>query len=232
MNNTNALQYKIGACTYCTYTGTCHVENDHSLSCPECHQTLILRSINQPDENEKQDNDLSPISINAVLKESKSIDDSIRSALDVQVALPISILNIKEAINKDESIENKPFAYANAVHEHIVKLKMVVFDLNKTMNEKNEEIKNSVILLNNLANSLREEERAKLRLTDITYKPAKVKQFKPAKVTINKIDKKTIRELCKNTGVSEITLRAVMVARNLTPQGAIDYIKNIATKLE
>ena len=99
--------------------------------------------------------------------------------------------------------------------------------MNQKIVEAGNEQKAIQVYLNQLANTLRVEEREKIKLTDINYKPTatKITTPKPVKTSAKKIDKVELRKYAAELGVSEFTLQMVVVSKNLTVEAAANILR-------
>jgi hypothetical protein len=126
------------------------------------------------------------------LANAKKIDDNIRYNGDVYNAAVVSIVDLEKAINADETIapEQRYFMLANAVNERIAGFSKRIFELKNELN--NEETTQVVHQrkLNELAEKLTKEERDKLKIIAINYKP-QLSKDKPAGVKIPKLGPKS-----------------------------------------
>ena len=161
-----------------------------------------------------------PIAINSVLKESADIDSKVEVRADLFNAETKSIIELKAAIDADATITNKAYALAETLVNRFTHHKTVVFELNQKLIEEGNKQKAIQIYLNTMANQLRAEEREKLKINDLNYKPAppKAVKVKPVATTTTKkkIDKKELREAAGRLGVSEFTLQMIVVQKGIT----------------
>lgn len=191
------------------------------LSIPsQSHQSTPQISVRTP----------APIAINSVLREAAEIDQKVEVRADLFNAATKSIIELKAAIEADSSITNKPYALAEALKARFEHHKTVVFDLNQKLVEAGNQQKAIQIYLNTLANTLRAEEREKLKISDISYKPAPPKAIKVAKspgttTTKKKIDKKEVREAAARLGVSEFMVQMIVVQKGITVAEAETLLK-------
>ncbi len=166
---------------------------------------------------------------NAVLTEVKRVDSSITLRTDLFNAATVAINEIKMAIDSDERIENKNYKLAEMLLMRFSHFKQVVFQANEAIIEASNQQKAIQIYLNNLANTLRAEERDKLKISDINYKPATVKPVKTEKVNkpkVKKLDKLELRKIAAEFNVPEFMLQMVATQRNLELRDAAQLVKN------
>lgn len=159
-----------------------------------------------------------------ILEKSKTIDTAITTREDIFNAETVSIRDLERAILSDQSIKNPQYHLAELLSTRIVGYKKVIFDKNNEILEANNQIRANQQYLNTLANKLRADEREKLKLIDLSYKPIEVK---PKKVTTLKpkspaLDKKKLKETVQRLvkeGIpdfmaTEYTLQAQLIRHN------------------
>lgn len=215
-------------CEYCDQTNGL-VNIDGSIVCPDCISRGIHTANQHAKETQKKFEEMErPIDINEVLRTSRSIDASIQVRTDLFNAATVAIVDIKKAIDEDANIENKPFALASELMGKLNHWKQVIFDLSEqTVNAQNNQ-RAIQQYLNQLANQLRAEEREKLKLQDINYKPGPIKKVTPKAIKLAKprLDKKELRKYAAELGVSEFTLQMLVVSKGITVQQAARLMKN------
>ncbi len=113
-----------------------------------------------------------------LLVESRRIDESIQVREDVFNAHTIAIIDLKTAIDSDTTIQNKPLALAEELHRRFQHLSKVIFDTRVILSDAGNQQRAIQTYMNTLSNQLRSEEREKLKLQDINYKPDVVKNPK------------------------------------------------------
>lgn len=165
---------------------------------------------------------------NRELAESNQIDASVVVRTDLFNAATKSILDLKSLIDADETITNKPYALASALKDRFNAFKNVVFELNAQIVEASNQQIAIQRYLNDLSNKLRAEEREKLKISDINYKP---KDVKPIKVTSiktakNKLDKVELRKYASQIGVPEYMLQMIVVSKGLSIQAAAKVLQD------
>lgn len=205
-------------CDYCEYVGVVEVTLDNSVSCPQC-----FNEANVPP----------PIAINEVLKQARLVDNLVEVRTDLFNSETISIMKLKEVIDADPTITNKPYTLANELITRFNRYKTVMFELNEKQVETSNKQKAIQIYLNQLANSLRTEEREKLKIHDINYRIRAAKEpikIKTIKASSKKLDKVELRKFAKELGVGEFTLQMIVIQKNLTiAQAAAQIRQSIAT---
>jgi hypothetical protein len=169
-----------------------------------------------------------PVS-NAVLQ-SKQIDSTIQVRTDLFNAATTAIMDLKKSIDDDPTIDNKPYALASTLKERFEHYKQVVFELNEKIVEAGNQQKAIQVYLNNLANQLRAEERERLKIADISYKPvpprSSVKKISTTQTgKKGKIDKVELRKYAAELGISEFTLQMVVVQKGISVADAAKILK-------
>lgn len=170
------------------------------------------------------------LALNPVIAKTQDIDKAITVRTDLFNASTVAIAEIKAAIDNDPSIENKPYILAQTLKERFEHYKSIVFELSEKIVEAGNHQKAIQVYLNQLSNSLRSEEREKLKIADISYKPnpvkfPSVKTPGARKVTKVKLDKVALRKAASELGVSEFTLQMLCVSRNMTIEQAANKLR-------
>lgn len=210
-------------CDYCDETeGIIRVGD--SLTCPAHRNEPNLASSREPE--------VAPINVNEVLKQTKAVDATISVRTDLFNAETVAIDAIRAAIMADEGITNKPFALATAIHERYTKYKQVIFEHQQAISEETNKQRAAQIYLNNLSNQLRADEREKLKIQDINYKPRAVAMKvtpKAQRLVKTRVDVKELRARAAELGIPEFTFKMILIQKHLTVQQAYEMFKaNIA----
>lgn len=178
--------------------------------------------------------------VQSVLREARHIDNAVEVRTDLFNANTVAIVNLKAEIDNNPSIENKPYTLAEQLMTRFDHFKSVEFELNQKLVEVGNAQKAIQVYLNGMANQLRTEEREKLKIADINYKPTTIKVVKPRAISTTgtkkstKLDKVELRKYASELGISEFILQSIVVQRGCTVSEAADVLrKNIeAAKLE
>jgi hypothetical protein len=205
-------------CDYCESTDSI-VKIGDTQSCP-LHRNEASKA--------KATNEPAPININEVLKQTRAVDAGVTVRTDIFNNETIAIDEIKKAIFADESITNKPYALAQEVHARYIKYKEVIFEHQQLINEEMNKQRAAQIYLNNLANTLRAEEREKLKISDINYKPRNVAMpvnKKTIKMVKTRIDVKELRAAAADLGIPEFTLKMIIIQKHMTVKQAHEMFK-------
>jgi hypothetical protein len=140
---------------------------------------------------------------------------------------------LKKAIDENPEIVNKPYALAEELTNMHKKFTDSISEHNEAIQVENSKQKAIQVYLNNMANSLRVEEREKLKIADINYKPQAVKPSKPKPISTTgtkkstKLDKNELNKFAAELGVSAFTLQQIVVARNCSVADAAIYLRNL-----
>lgn len=228
-------QSKTGECEVCPKKDVTITNHRGIWYCDDCWKAecaavseltpVPVESIKTPEQ--EQFNNAIATYQNAYLA-AKEIGPTVAVRTDLFNAATVAIVNVKAAIDNDASITNKPYALAEALLKQFNEHKVAIFELNEQVIDRGNKQKAIQVYLNNLANTLRAEEREKLKLSDISYVPKPVKPIvvKDKVVTRKpKIDKTELRNTAAKLGISEFMLQQIIVAKNVTIQEAADIIR-------
>jgi len=163
------------------------------------------------------------------LEASRAVDNAIQVRTDLFNAATTSIIELKAQIDGNADITNKPYALAEELTKRFEHHKQVVFELSEQIVAAGNSQKAIQIYLNQLANSLRAEEREKLKIADINYKPNPVKPVKTKAIkttgSTKKLDKTELRKYAAELGVSEFTLQMLCVSKGISPETAANQLR-------
>lgn len=244
---TDVNKYVIGTCDVCEKNGIkVMAKYGNMLFCDECwsKEQKSVETINDPIEQarriseanarveaQRAQHPIASIGINEVLRQSREIDNSVTIRTDLFNAATVSIIELKKAIDSDASIDNKPYALAEELKRRFEHHKNLVFELNQQLAEHGNQQRAIQVYLNQLANNLRAEEREKLRIADINYKPAPPKTVSTKSITTKqtskktKIDKVELRKYAGEIGVSEFMLQMIVVQKGISVSEAAGLLK-------
>jgi len=192
--------------------------------CPSCHATEIrLQAENNTPEKQQERVD----SLHEALDRSRAIDSAISVRTDLFNAATTAIVDLRQIIESDDTIINKNFKLAEELMARFEHFKSVVFEANAAIVEATNNQKAIQVYLNQLANSLRAEEREKLKIQDLNYKPKEVKPVKPraVKTAKAKLNKGDLRKYAAELGVSEFTLQMLVVSKGITVEAAANMLR-------
>lgn len=196
--------------------GPCRKYRGNMVMCPSCLQKEIALQIE------------SAKTADVRVTEARNLE-ALNTTLDIHNSHLASINELKAGIESDESIPNaqKKFALASTLDKRFKKLLELQNEHNQALKTILEEQKSIQLYYNDLAKQLRDDERGKLSLMDVTYKPP-AKSPKPKAVTVKKYDPKECARLIAEAGLPSATLAAVqmlVVAKNMTPVDAVRQLK-------
>ena len=225
-------QSKKGECEVCDkkdVTITCHYGN--MWFCDECWATELASQASITAEQKQVRVEKFNESVESkVIDASRVIDSSIQVRTDLFNAATTAIVDMKKAIDENPEIATKPYALAEELTTRFNHFKQVIFDAQQQIVEAGNHQKAIQVYLNQLANSLRQEEREKLKIADINYKPTvtkptvkKVSTSQTKKST--KLDKAELRKFAAELGVSEFTLQMVVVSKGITVEAAANILR-------
>lgn len=214
-----------GICDCCPAIGIVEIRYGNMLMCDTCWK----KEQDTHNETMKPENQQARVNaMNAAIVESRKLDSSIQVRSDLFNAATMSIVELKKLIDDNPSISNKPYALAETLTERFTHFRKVIFDANESIIQATNNQQAIQVYLNNLANSLRVEEREKLKLSDINYKPGSVKPVKTPTIKtrkIGKLDKKELDKYAKELGVSAFTLQMLCVSQGITPEQAANKLR-------
>jgi len=194
--------------------------------CPEClgKEKALQDNLKATAEDRVAD---SNNRMNQAISAARAVDDSITVRTDLFNAATVSIVELKAAIDHDGNIENKNYALAEELTRRFSHFKDVIFEANAQIVEATNNQKAIQVYLNQLANSLRTEEREKLKIADINYQPKSVKVVKPAaiKTAKKKLDKVELRKYASELGIPEFTLQMLVVSKGITVEQAANMLR-------
>ncbi len=199
--------------------------------CPKCKADKVYITKFTPIPNPVSSS--GPININEVLTRSREIDNRVTVRTDIFNSATVAIVELKKAIDADITITNKPYALAETLTERFTHFKQVIFELNEKVIEASNNQKAIQIYLNNLANQLRADERAKLKIADINYQPKPIKvgnkSLTKKSITLGKkkLDKAELRKYAGMLGVAEFTLQMIAIQKNLSVVDAYVVMKSM-----
>lgn len=203
----------LATCETCDNIGSVKLLGDIAC-CSDCYNKEIQATIDyqSPD---KQAERLE----NSQLLRAKSIDAQVQLISDIFNAETVAIVDIKDIIDKDPSITNKPYALASMLTERYLHFKKAIFEMDEKKIELHNKQRAIHTYLNNLANQLRVEEREKLKISDINYQPSAPK-LTTSRVTPKKkaFDKVELAKYAGEAGLPLATFQMLCVQRNLSPE--------------
>lgn len=224
---------KIGECEVCDKTDvkiTCHYGN--MWFCDECwtKEDAATKEHQSPENQQKRVDAYRSSVESKVVETARAIDSTISVRTDLFNAATVEILDVKKAIDENPEISNKPYALAEELTNRFNHFKSVIFEAQETLVNAGNHQKAIQVYLNQLANTLRAEEREKLKIADINYKPGAVKPSVKKISTSqtkksSKIDKVLLRKFASELGVSDFTLQMLVVSKGITVEAAANMLR-------
>jgi hypothetical protein len=167
-----------------------------------------------------------------VLEASRVLDSAVNVRQDIFNAATIAIVDIEKAIDDDASITNKPYAKSEMIMERWRHFQEVGIKQREALLETENIIKAHQVRMLGMANTLRAEEREKLKISDINYNPSKVKSIKTVKSISTKgttkkpkISKEEIRKVASELGMSEFTVTMIVTQKGTLEEAKAHLIK-------
>lgn len=208
-------------CECCSNSGNMTIFTD-MLMCPDCIKKEMETAM-EHQSLEKQEERM--IEHNNLLELSRKIDYNVQVKEDIFNAETVSINELKTAIESDPAIENKQYKLAEVLLERYTHFKSVIFELNSQIVAETNKQRATQTYLNQLANKLRQEEREKLKLQDINYKPGEIKPVKTKAPSKRSIDIAELKELAGKLGIPHTALQMMCVSRGISPKEAYEEMK-------
>jgi hypothetical protein len=172
---------------------------------------------------------------NSAIKMAAAIDASVTISSDIFNLKTQDILTLKAEIDADESISNKPYYLAETLKNRFDHFTAVIFELDEKKMDAVNTQRAIQVYLNEMANTLRAEERETLKINDINYKPQPVKQIKIKAVKTEKtkkipahrqkIDKEALRKYAAELGISDFIIQSIVLQKGVTVEKAADLIR-------
>lgn len=159
--------------------------------------------------------------------------EELRTHQDIHNSHLASINQLRDTINADETIPayDKHYALARALDNRFKTLLGLQKDLNDQLKSALEEQKQLQVYYNELAKKLRAEERERLTIRDVTYKPIITKSApKPKQVVVKPYDKNSVRDAARESGLPEQAIMIVCQSRNVSAVEAVRFIKGASSK--
>jgi hypothetical protein len=206
----------MAVCECCPAIGSVEIFADMAL-CTNCYANE-LNAVKEHQTVDKQESRLTEYQTNEALNKARKIDEQVQLRTDIFNAETVAIVEIKSLIDSDPSITNKPYALASMLTERYLHFKKVIFEMGEAQIEKQNQQRAIQTYLNSLANSLRIEEREKLKISDINYQPSapKLTISKPkARKTFDKVE---VAKWAGECGLPMATFQMMCTQRNLQPK--------------
>lgn len=226
------------ACAICREAKEVHLRYGNLIICDGCfvqNETLTRVNMSESAQADRVE------AMNKALVESRQADATIQVKSDIFNAYTTSIVDLKSTIDMDVTVINKPYTLAKELMTRFQSFKVIAFDLQERLSEVAGQQKAIQIYLNTLANTLRSDERERLKIADINYRPnpvAPIKKTKiigthgtPQRTAKAKIDKNEVKAatmaLSKEIGmpINDFMLHTVIVSKGCSIPEAVEVIK-------
>lgn len=210
-------------CEACGNSGTCDVMAGNILACMDCQEKEArLQAENNTPEKQQARVD----QMNSVLQIARAIDTTVQVRTDVFNAETLAIVDIKRAIDEDETIQNKHFTLSKIIDERFVQFGEAIFAKREEIAILEAKQRASQNYYHELKKKLTAEERASLKLKDVTYQPAEPKTVKP-KAPSQSINKIELDKLCKQYGIEQYKhiVNIIVMQKKVSIEEAVKHVK-------
>lgn len=205
----------LATCECCSNVGPMDI-HETMLMCPDC----VAKEKAAWAESQKPEN------IQKRLNEIRVIDNTIQVHTDIFNAETVAIEEIRKLIEADSSIENKHFKLAEIITERYKQFSRVIFDKQNEISVLNTKQKAIQARLNDLAIKLRSDERERLKLQDLQYKPTAPAKPKPIKTNGKvKYDNAELMKYAQEANLPMAALQMICVQKNMSPKDAAEFMK-------
>lgn len=219
---------KIAQCEACPNVGPCELFAD-MLLCAKCY-AAELKAVHDYQAPELQEARLQEyhkqVRLNELLADAAKQDQTVTLVSDLFNAETKSLIELLTAIDSSD-IENKPYARAEFTVNRIKTFQQALFEAKNKVVELENAIRADQVYLNQEANKLRDEERTKLKIADITYQPATPKTPKPksdkgtkAAKKSSKVDMAEVQKWAGKIGMPVQLVHMRMLSKNMSAEQA------------
>lgn len=237
-NAPEAAHTSTAACEVCGCTGKPLSVFRTMLMCPSCRESEQTLDAANRLEAEQRVEEAKESFVHRQAEEMKAqLDKTITIRTEFFNADLPSIMDIKRDVEENMLIpaDQKYFETVKAVRTRFDQFKVVLFELKDVEAQINSSLHAMQSYMNDLANNLKAEERAKLHLENINYKPvspkapttAKVKAPKVPAAPKAKIDKNMLRAMALALNLPEMVIQITCVSKNMTVEQACEHLQTI-----
>lgn len=167
-----------------------------------------------------------------LIQDSRQIDSAITLKTDIFLSKTVAAVELKAAIDNDDSIPaaEKNHAYARECMVRFLKLRDVILPADRAaITEKENEMRMWQVNVQTMAGKLRADQRAQFREVDFNYQPAPItkrqKTTKPVKTP--KFDKVALFEAAKKYGVPANNVQSIITSKGMTAENAAKYLAEL-----
>lgn len=171
-----------------------------------------------------------------MIQESRSVDSSIQLKQDIFTAKTVPAIELRAAIEHDDSIpaDQKDYAFTKECMTRFQNLQKIIFEERKALSEKENELRMWQVNVQTSAGKLRSDIRAEFKQLDVNYQPTPVKSIKPKAVkqpSKKAFDKKALYEAAKKYDVPALQVQSIIVSRNMDANAAAKYLAELLGKI-
>lgn len=162
----------------------------------------------------------------------RQIDSQVTVKTDVMLAATVPAIELRAAIEADESIpaDQKEFAYAKETYARMQHFQKVVFELRKETLANDEQATAWQREVQRTVGTLRAEHREHFKSLDMNYQPAPATKTTISKAakdkTPKKFDKDAVFNAAKKYGVAAADVQMRVVGSNMKPENAAKALVN------
>lgn len=218
---------RIGNCDCCPADGVRLVKTPPNMwMCDECRAKEIAVAMqHQTPELQEERLQAHKNMENVHLMHVRQENAALKIATDIFNAKIKSIDSLKKAIDEDTTIENKHFTLAQVLGERFDRLTEILHSKRQEIVEAENEQRAIQSYYNELSKKLHTQEREKIKLADLTYKPEIRTESKPKpEPKAKNYDKTGIAAQALITGLSDVLIQMTCVGRNVTPEMAVKLL--------
>lgn len=164
-----------------------------------------------------------------ILQVSRKIDQTVKIKEDLFNAKTKAIVELEAVIVADASITNKHFTLCKAVEERFNHLTELLHDWKSKQEDALVEQRALQTFFQMRAQQLSIEEREKIKLKDLNYKPEPPKLLKKAP-PVKKFDMHALKFVAQQTGFPLGVLQTICLNRNVQPVEAARILKELQGK--
>ena len=209
-------QVKQGECEVCPDKPNVRITLCHNniWMCDECvaKDSALRQSITDTEKQQK---------LNEVLERSRQIDQSINVKTDLFNAATVPAVELKAAIDSDESIpaDQKHYRYTEECFNRLVHMKKVVFEERQKLLEDENIMRMWQTQVRTSAATLSAELREKFKAEDLNYTPTTPKTVKsPSSKGKKTFDKEAVLEASRKYNIPMAAVQLIVNARHVTPE--------------
>lgn len=179
------------------------------------------------------------LKIENLVDRARTLDYRIQVRADIYNAETIASHEVFSSIDADTNINNKQFAKGQFLNDRLEQLNSAIFDEEEKISELRSRQRVMQQMMNELANTLREEERTKLTVLSPDYKPGKVSKptkttRSPKKPTFDKAELIKQAQILQSEGypIQMSNLQNICVQRDMTPLQAAGVVRTMMGEMK